>query len=166
MDMTFPSVKAWAALERDHRHSYLIRRCTLEGVARLARGPAYLATPYTKLVTDGAGCVDWGKAAAASHAAAVVQHDLALRGVSAWSPIVQAQAMLTAGRDGARVRMPGLDPLDTGFWEAWCRPWLHAAEVVIVPTLPGWHASDGVWREANIALDRLRRVLLLDLGSS
>ena len=161
-----PSPAAWDALEARHAGTDLVKRCTVEGAALLVRGPAYLATPYTRLVTDQAGRFDFALSWIAASRAALVMDALVRHGVSAWSPIVQAHAMIRVGRTfrpGPSWHDP-LDPLDVGFWENWCRPWLDAAAVVIVPDLPGWQQSDGVWAEAHVALARQRKVLLLEVA--
>jgi len=69
-----------------------------------------------------------------------------MRGVTAVSPIVLADGMCHATEH--------LDPLDVRFWTRWCAPILAAARAVVVPDIPGWSRSEGVWHEVREALGR------------
>ncbi|SDW77685.1 DUF1937 family protein [Roseicitreum antarcticum] len=127
------------------------------GVGRVARhapaGIQYLATPFTKLVRGPGGTYCATAAFDASARAGLHARRLALAGVTAISPIVQAvEICATRPGIGAGAGLP--DPLDEAFWADWCRPLLWASRSVIVPAIPGWSKSVGVWREVVWALDR------------
>ncbi len=125
-------------------------------IPRLRGGMCYLATPYSKLVVDAGGGFDDFMSEAMGGIAAEWQLRLALCGVSAFAPIAAAVAMLR--EDAARQ----LGPLSADFWEGWCRPFLAASTVVVVPMVPGWDKSLGVFHEALIAIQAQRRVVLLE----
>lgn len=136
----------------------LVRDASLDAAAARVQGRlVYLATPYTKLVETPGG---WDRNASLECAvrAARWARALALRGCTAISPIVQAVEMVHAGPDVA------LDPLDDPFWTAWCRPLLAACHVIVVPPVPGWDESRGVWLEALTALSSNRQVVLIGGG--
>ena len=119
-----------------------------EVVARHNAGLAYLATPYTKEVLTG-GKWDFNKSVAASLIAS--RHVLLLmrEGVTAVSPIVLAAEALHA-----QPSVPGrkVSPLDHARWTDWCRPMFAAAKLVVVPNIPGWDRSEGIWAEVRAAL--------------
>lgn len=102
---------------------------------------AYLATPYSREVigTDGRWCAE--RSAEMGRLAAVDVGRLAAVDVTAVSPIVLADA---AVRSGGAVP---LDPLDDGFWARWCLPLMVPCGAIVVPDIPGWQRSRGVWRE-------------------
>lgn len=117
-------------------------------VAHHCRGrPVYLATPYTRQVVD-SECKfcrtrsDGMSAEAARHVA-----ELALRGITAISPIVLSVAATNAAP-------AALDPLDQELWQNWCWPLLATCGAVVVPDIAGWQQSRGVWREVLWSLSR------------
>lgn len=149
----FPACQDWDTLLRSASlwPGLLHTGASPESVARVGSGLRYLATPYSRLVRDPRSG-QWSRVRseemvrhAALHAA-----DLAGCGVTAVSPIVQSGVMC----HGASV----LDPLDEAFWGRWCQPLLEACTAVVVPDIPGWRQSLGVWREVVWALDRNRPV--------
>ncbi len=115
-------------------------------VAREASGLVYLATPYSReAVRDG---IIWDmrlslqmQGHAERHAAA-----LAARGITAIAPIALAAGMCHQSHQ--------LAPLDARFWQRWCAPLLAASRAVVVPDIPGWDRSQGIWFEVVEALDR------------
>lgn len=117
---------------------------TPDSVAAGTYGLIYLATPYNRIVRDAHGNWDrhlsvqaWEKASRAAAA-------LCERGVTAISPIALSTDICATN---ARI-----DPLDQKFWTRWCEPLLQAADFVVVPDIPGWDASLGVWHEVTWAL--------------
>lgn len=146
----------WPALSVALQGSGLLQMsAAMDFVAARCRGRlTYLATPYSREVTDH-GRFSVHRSDLMGHAAADWQKRLALVGVSAVSPIVQAVAMLDA---------PGvvdLDPLDDQFWTAWCAPMLAAAAALIIPPIDGWQRSRGIWAEALSLLRWNRPVFVL-----
>lgn len=117
-----------------------------EIAARCRGGLHYLATPYSREVVGAEG---WCRVRSIEMAlrAAEAGARLARHGVTAIAPVVQAAEMVHVAR-------PPLDPLDDGFWAAWCAPLLAVSSSVIVPELPGWDRSRGIWREVAWALGR------------
>ena len=95
---------------------------------------------------DDAGHWSLAKSALAATRADRHAARLAMRGVTAVSPIVQAASMCHATAH--------LDPLDARFWTRWCAPILAASRAVVVPDIPGWSRSEGVWHEVREALGR------------
>lgn len=131
-------------------------RIVLECRGRLC----YLATPYTKVVSSGSAW-DWNPATSVEAAvrAARCSRALAVEGVTAVSPVIQSVEMIQSDIAGQ-----SLNPLDGAFWKKWCAPLLRASEVVILPNLPGWAESDGVWAEVRYALNANTRVFLMDVS--
>lgn len=125
-------------------------------VHRIVWGQVYLATPYSKLVRVSGRFVA-ERSRGLADAAAELQMDLAVRGVTAVSPIAQAHHMLMLG---ACPEHRGKVALDADFWTRWCEPMLDASAWVYVPDLPGWRESDGIWREVAHALRRNKPVLI------
>lgn len=126
-------------------------------VVSLARGRlVYLASPYSRVVTDDGGGFDPGLSFRAGFQAALWSTRLASVGVTAVSPIVLSSAMV--GADARDV----LDPLDAAFWTRWCEPLLRACDVLIVAPIPGWQDSDGCHHEVSWAVANGRPALLLD----
>lgn len=123
--------------------------------ARLRGRLVYLATPYSREVLDAAGEFCPARSAWSAARAAAWAQRFATEGVTAVSPIVQAVAMLGVRGGG------GLDPLDAAFWDDWCRPLLRASDAMVVPAMPGWDRSVGVWREACATVRIQRRVHIL-----
>lgn len=144
----FPGCQSWPELLRmaPWWPGLLHPGATPASVARVASGLVYLATPYSLQATDprnGRWRRDWSDALA--RAAALEAVALAREGLTAVSPIVQSAAMCNA--------LDGLDPLDERLWARWCQPMLDAARAVVVPDIPGWRRSLGVWREVIWALE-------------
>ena len=125
-------------------------------VARNCMGElAYLATPYTKLAANSERFSELASERCSIHAA-VWAAALAVEGVTAVSPIVQAHEMVMSGLVGDQM-----DPLDAAFWERWCRPLLTASGVVIIPPIKGWQDSAGIWAEVCQALKLQKRVFVI-----
>jgi hypothetical protein len=130
--------------------------CDLAVVVRHARSRCvYLATPYSREVINDDLCWDVGLSMAVETRTARWARRMAIEGVTAVSPILQACAMCHADMEGH------LDPLDDAFWSAWCQPLLRACGAVVVPPMPGWKASRGVWREVIWAIENNVPVYLL-----
>lgn len=119
-------------------------------IARRAGGLVYLATPYSLEVVDMRGRWQFARSVEMALRAASVSADLALLRVTAVSPIVLAAEMCHA----TEGRPQPLDPLNEKFWARWCAPLLRVASAVVVPDLPGWRTSRGIWREVMWALER------------
>lgn len=139
----------WPALFAMQRDGDLPLTCRfgveMEDLARwLPPGQAYLASPYSLEAVDAEGNFERWRSWRAASQASRVQHALMAHGITAVSPIVQADAMVFAG--------PEVDPLDDGLWHRWCRPMMNASRAVIVSDQPGWHRSRGVWAEAIWAI--------------
>ena len=125
-----------------------------EEVAARCRGTlVYLATPYSREALDARGAWCPNRSIEQGMRAALHAARLARAGVTAVSPVVQAAEMVS-------VAHALIDPLDDGFWEAWCRPLLSACGAVAVPDLAGWDRSRGIWREVVWALERNRPVFV------
>lgn len=156
-----PLIRDWghSALDVFAGACLLQRDAGLSDVVAHARGRlAYLATPYSKIALCDCGAWRQGASLEAAVRAALWGRALAAEGVTAVSPIIQAVEMVHA--DLADL----LDPLDAKFWEDWCRPLLAASGVVIVPPIPGWDESEGIWTEVRDALHRNCRVFLIRPG--
>ncbi|RAP39250.1 hypothetical protein BYZ73_21510 [Rhodovulum viride] len=147
----------WAALAQLWPDEVLLHRTAdLQDTAAACRGRlVYLATPYTREAVTVEGAWDPARSAAAQAGAARWARAFARAGVTAISPVVQACAML--GDDPAAAP----DPLDHGFWSAWCWPLLLACDAVAVPPLPGRRRSVGIWTEVRAALDQTKPVYLM-----
>lgn len=159
MNLPSGAVPDWPALVATVP-SVILRRADPARIARDCRSrQMYLATPYTRVVQDenGAWCAE--RSGLAGLEAARWLARLAVLGVSAVSPILQAVEMVGSGVE------PDLDPLDEDFWTRWCAPLLQASGGVIVPPLPGWDRSRGVWHEARAALSANQPVYLVEPGS-
>lgn len=146
-------VPDWAALaDSAWGGGLLAEGVGLAQAASVLRGSlVYLATPYSREVVEDGRFVPYLSDKMGDEAA-LWSRRLALQGVTAVSPIVAAVAMLGWG---------GIDPLDQVFWTNWCRPLLQGCDAVVIPPIPGWDRSQGVWVEALVALRSNRRVLLL-----
>lgn len=161
-DVHLPSVRDWGhpALDVYADAGLLQRDADLADVISHARGRlAYLATPYSKVALCDCDAWHQGISLEAAVRAARWAKVLAAEGVTAVSPIIQSVEMVHA--DLADM----LDPLDAVFWEGWCRPLLAASGVVIVPPIPGWKDSEGIWVEVCAALRSNRRVFLISEGT-
>lgn len=157
--MTLGRTPAWGALMnvRDWGKDPLIHfGQTPEMVARKAAGLIYVATPYTKLAVDDAGRWSQVESLVAAERAARASCRLAALGLTAISPIVQAAAMCHASA--------ALDPLDVVFWPRWCAPLLSRSSAVVIPDLPGWDQSDGIWHEAREAVGMNKPVFVYARG--
>jgi hypothetical protein len=157
MDTTLGHPDWFALLARARRSGLLFEGSLGAMVARLRGGVVYLATPYSKLVVRSDGGFDAAMSEAQGALAAEWQLRLALCGISAFSPIGSTVAML---REDNTHQM---DPLSAEFWGAWCRPFLAASNVVVVPKVPGWDQSLGVWHEVVTAIQAQSRVVLLEV---
>ena len=122
--------------------------------------PVYLASPYSREAVDVLGAWSYELSNLAARRAARACADLLTHGVMAVSPIVQAVWMINASgafegqrRGGVRF-VPSLDPLDAGLWMDWCQPLLNVCGAVVVPDIPGWQESNGIWAEVAQALTR------------
>jgi len=147
------------------QHPLIHAGATPEHIGREVAGIAYLATPYSKVVLDADGLWDQRLSLDASARAARASAALARHGVTALSPIVQTAEMCHCSSLSARD--PGaLDPLDAAFWTRWCAPLLAAARAVIVPDIPGWDQSDGIWAEVVSALGCNLPVYVYDRGAA
>jgi hypothetical protein len=141
--MTMGRTPAWGALMNVSdwgRDPKLHFGATPETVARDCDGLVYLATPYSKLAVDKAG--RWNRVESMMAAERAARHAVRLcaLGVTAISPIVHAAALCHASN--------AIDPLDAMFWTRWCAPLLAASTAIVIPDIPGWDTSDGIWHEA------------------
>ncbi|SER50455.1 protein of unknown function [Tranquillimonas rosea] len=135
----------WPSLRRaapSHMHSNMpLSRSTEAGRGRLV----YVATPFRRHVIDDAGRFSPALAIETAEKAHRWVRTLAVEGVTAISPIVLSVDLTAGSADD-------LDPMDDGFWTAWFHPLLVRSQLVVIPPLPGWRESEGVWREAITAL--------------
>jgi hypothetical protein len=122
--------------------------------------PVYLATPYTKECIDVLGEWSYDLSRAMQRRAERAAADLHAQGVSAFAPVALSAGIVHAtgefhhrGRTGSKFK-PGLDPLDAVAWARWCQPFLNVCGAVVVPDLPGWDRSRGIWQEVQFAVDR------------
>lgn len=122
--------------------------------------PVYLATPYAKECTDVLGEWSYDLSRAMGRRAEVAAADLLAHGVSAFAPVALGAAMIHAtgafhggARGGVRFE-PRLDPLDAAAWSRWCMPFLNSCGAVVVPNIPGWDQSGGIWSQVCYALGR------------
>lgn len=149
----------WAALAEKYAFDggLLDLAATAEQVAHRVRGRlVYLATPYSKEVTDPqTGRFELWRGDAMALEAARWSAIFASSGVTAISPIVAAHAVVCADAGGS------IDPLDARFWTQWCAPLLSKSEVVVVPPITGRARSAGVFHEAAYALRRNVRVMVV-----
>ncbi|MFC3059498.1 DUF1937 family protein [Paenirhodobacter populi] len=144
------TVKDWTALMApDGNFAPLIHvGADARTVARHNVGIAYLATPYTREVTIRG---KWSFDRSVMLSAMASRHMLLLmrERVTAVSPIVLASEALHAQSSTTGRR---LSPLDRDFWMDWCRPILNSAAMIVVPDIPGWDQSDGIWTEVQFAV--------------
>ncbi len=134
----------------------LFRDAGLGDLTTGARGRlCYLATPYSKVCVDQDGAWDCQQSLACGMRAAEWARIMAVEGITAISPIIQAVEMLSVGLDYS------VDPLDATFWSAWCQPLLSACDAMIVPPIEGWQESLGIWQEVVFALRNNRPVFLI-----
>ena len=161
-DFDLPHVRNWDAPALDaYAGACLFHRdARLADVISHCRGRlSYLATPYSKIARYDDGEFDPTESLECTVRAARWARLLALEGITAVSPIIQAVEMVHADFIDQQ-----LDPLDVQFWEGWCRPLLSASGTVIVPPIAGWEYSDGIWVEVCEALRTQRRVFLIKPG--
>ncbi|PYE80395.1 DUF1937 family protein [Pseudoroseicyclus aestuarii] len=158
MHHRLPMDPDWPQLCARYAGSGLLQRdvALIDAAQVLRSGLAYLATPYTQLSLDDGGRWCPSSSSLAADAAAAWCSRFAQTGVTAVSPVVQADAMLQ--RD---PWSDALDPLDETFWSVWCRPLLSRCDAVVIPPLPGWEQSLGVWTAARAAVTRQTRVILI-----
>lgn len=71
-------------------------------------------------------------------------------GVTAICPVLLQSAMTWA----SPLVSGSVDPLDSAAWEAWARPFLNTASVVVVPDVQGWDRCPAVWSQVSWALER------------
>jgi hypothetical protein len=134
-------------------------RQSAASVARVfgGRQPVYLATPYSRECLDVLGAWSHDESDRCAHRASVCAAELLALGVTAVSPIALAVGMINAtchhGYRAAR-RTPSIDPLDAAMWTRWCQPLLNVCGAVVVPDIPGWDKSAGIWHEVGFAIDR------------
>jgi hypothetical protein len=123
------------------------------------RQPIYLATPYSRDCTDVLGAWSREESDRMERRAAMAAAELLAVGVTALSPIVQAVRMVNATgiyrhhRAGVAFE-PTIDPLDAAMWVRWCQPLLNVCGAMVVPDIPGWDQSAGVWGEVQFAVAR------------
>ncbi|MDZ4393806.1 DUF1937 family protein [Cypionkella sp.] len=135
------------------------------------RQPVYLATPYSKECTDMLGQWDYLLSCALGRRAEVAAKELMAHGVSAFAPIALAVGMISASCHYRRRRSergsfePSLDPLDAAAWSRWCQPFLNVCGAVVVPDIPGWDHSVGIWAEVQFAIGRGIPVFVYGGGS-
>lgn len=134
----------------DHDYDDMVNRCRWSCI--------YLATPYSREVVDDGG--HWQGVQSANLAARAARWSalLALRDITALSPIVLAHAMVTIGGTGA------IDPLDQGLWRDWCQRILNSSRAIVVPGLAGCERSRGIWREITWGLQNGVSVYVLKDG--
>lgn len=161
----FPSRPDWSCEALDAYDGLLLYRGVTfdEAAVRAAGGLAYLASPYTRLSVDEHGQWSVPHSMWAQEAATAWAIRFARAGVTAVSPVVMAGAMVL--QDYVRDEGPDLDPLDRAFWAHWCLPLLAVSASVVIPPIPGWGHSLGVWREAVAALGGNRPVFLIGEGA-
>lgn len=141
-----------------YRAGGLLRRdVSIDYVAAFGGGLlAYLATPYSGHCRDAQGAFLRAQSINCIHTAAFWQRRLAVRGLTAVSPVVHRGLIVEADQGCATV-----DPLDGDFWHAWQMPMLRKSDLVVVPPVAGWDRSRGVWRAAIAALRAQVPVLLI-----
>ena len=127
----------------------------MEAAPRLSL--AYLATPYTKRARNSKGGFDLVDSSEAAADACRAVAALAQAGVTGLSPVVLAHSACVVSLFWQRP----LDPLDAEFWHCWCAPILLACEAVIVPSIPGCLASEGIAREVHIAAGQGKPVFVM-----
>lgn len=124
------------------------------------RQPVYLATPYSRECLDVLDVWSQEESDRMAHRASIAAAHLLAVGVTALSPIVQAVGMVNATgvvqvQNGRKVRFfPAINPLDAAMWVRWCQPLLNVCGAMVVPDIPGWDQSAGVWSEVQFAVAR------------
>jgi hypothetical protein len=115
--------------------------------------PVYLATPYTKWVRTESGIYDHIAAKRLIWSVAYEVRRLKECRTSAFSPILQAQAIIDSIiHVDDRGLFQAHHPLDAATWMQWCQPFLNVATAVVVPDIEGWDQSDGVLAEVDFAI--------------
>lgn len=121
--------------------------------------PVYLATPYTKECTDVLGAWSYDLSRAMGRRAETAMADLQACGVSAIAPVAARVGIIHAGgafmgaaRGGVQFK-PHCDPL-AAFWSHWRMPFLNVCGAVVVPAIPGWDHSEGIWADVQHAFAR------------
>lgn len=128
-------------------------------VQRVKGQMGYLATPYSREVLNDDLQWDAGLSLQVETKTARWVRKFALEGVTVVSPVIMACSICHADPEG------DVDPLDDAFWSRWCQPILAGCGAVIIPAMPGWDRSRGVWREACWALLHNVPVYLIAPGS-
>lgn len=127
-------------------------------VATHVAQPVYMASPYSREVVGADGVWEYARSVEVVRKAALAQAALMAAGVTAISPIVMSGAMVHATCRFEARRAAGfdgvVDPLDGAAWLQWCWPLLRVCGAVVVPDLPGWDRSNGIWAEVMFAIDR------------
>ncbi|WP_422074136.1 DUF1937 family protein [Tranquillimonas rosea] len=137
----------WPALRRA-APQHVFSNMPLDHSVAAARGKlVYLATPFRRQVVDSKGRFSRRRAIQAAARAQRWVGALAVERVTAISPVALS-VNLSAG-PAAKI-----DPMDDDFWSRWFTPLLTRADLVMVPPLEGWAESEGVWREALVAVAR------------
>lgn len=129
------------------------------GAAFGGRQPVYLATPYSRECLDVLNAWSREESDRMAARASVCVADLMAVGVTAVSPIALAVGMINATgllryRRRAAGFAPTIDPLDAALWGRWCQPLLNVCGAVVVPDIPGWDQSAGIWGEVQFAVSR------------
>lgn len=151
-----PDRPDWEWLRMRHGGANLLRfDADLLDVARVMQGRVgYLATPFSGVVAAG-GRFSRARAEAAAEDAALWCLWGAANRLTLVSPVVCSMAMIARDLSGT------LDVMDGDFWRSWGQPLLRTCGGVVVPPVPGWQASVGVWRAACHALRYNSPVFLL-----
>ncbi|WP_295537611.1 DUF1937 family protein [uncultured Thioclava sp.] len=153
----------WGHLRATYAASGLLREeCTVAAAAGIGSGRVvYLATPYSREVVDkhGVWCRDLHQSVV--NVAGFWSWRLSYEGATAISPIVCADQIQVNGRCSGK----GPGPLDDDWWSMWCLPLMRVAGCIVIPPIPGWDLSRGVWREACWALERGVPVCLISSPS-
>lgn len=145
-DILSSSEPAWGFLWLATRHRDVpgvTFAATPDRVAAAEPGLVYLATPYSRIARDDHG--NWSRYGSVEAMERAGRHAARLckAGVTAISPIVLSADICHTDAT--------LDPLDADFWHRWCAPLLAACHSVVVPDIPGWDASLGIWHEVRRA---------------
>lgn len=132
-------------------------------VARHAKRPVYLSTPYSREVVNAHG--DWmhGKSTALMLDAGLQIGRLKEAGVTAISPIVLSATVVHAASHNSD-HMKRHNPLDATAWMQWCNPLMHVCGAIVVPDLPGWWRSEGIKAEVQYFITRMLPVFIYATG--
>lgn len=141
----------WAALSA---HNAALMRVAPwpEAAALIPRGPVYLASPVTSYL-------ERGLEDEAARLASLWAAELLAQGLSPFAPAAQWVGALMAAEGAARDRLLAMSHAE---WMRRCVPMLHAARALVIPPIPGWAASRGVWAEACLAVVRNTPVVIIE----